>query len=358
MKKVLSLMLCMVVAFSLAACGGDKKENTDVKAYTYEIAFLTPSPEISIDDEDRMEAAWNGVRQFAEENGKTYKYYEAETNDTKAQLARMKDAVDAGAGVIVTVGPEVKEAVSQGEKKYKDVKFVYLDGSLEEVTDNCVTVRFNPLHAGFLAGYGAAVEGLGNLGYLADGKSTESVAYGYGFLQGANEAASRFGRYAVIRYDYGTKGADTEEIGKIAKSWYDDGAKAIFTYGGDVFHAVKEEAEKADKAVIASNASKDYNKTVITSARKCYEEAVGAQLQAAYDGTFKGGKSIYMSAKNDGIGLDMKKSEFQYFNKDMYNEIYKELAKGDLKVLSAKDAKTVDDLIKAKWLYYIRIDQE
>ena len=65
-----------------------------------------------------------------------------------------------------------------------------------------------------------------------------------------------------------------------------------------------------------------------------------------------------MTAKNDGVGLDMKHSKFQRFTKEQYQDIYKELAKGDVKVLSAKDAKTVDDLIKAKWLYYIRINQE
>ena len=72
MKKVWMLLLCAVLALGLAACGGDKKEEAQTSDYTYEIAFLTPSTEISIDDEDRMEAVWNGVRQFAEENGKTY----------------------------------------------------------------------------------------------------------------------------------------------------------------------------------------------------------------------------------------------------------------------------------------------
>lgn len=358
MKKVWMLLLCAVLALGLAACGGDKKEEAQTSDYTYEIAFLTPSTEISIDDEDRMEGVWNGVRQFAEENEKTYKYYEAEANTSKAQLSRIDDAVEAGAKVLVAAGPEVEKAIAEAQKKHKDVKFIYLDGSLDDVAKNSITLRFHPLQAGFLAGYGAVVEGLDNLGYLADGKSTESVAYGYGFLQGANEAASRFGRYAVIRYDYGSKDAGEAEITKTAKAWYDDGTRAIFTHGGDVFAAVKAEAEKEDKIVIASNASKDYSKTVITSARKCYEEVTAAQLQAAFDGTFQGGKSVFMSVKNDGVGLDMKKSKFQYFNQDMYKDIYKELAKGDVKVLDAKDAKSVDDLVKAKWMYYIRIDQE
>lgn len=357
MKKLWMLLLCVVIIFGISACGGDKEED-NASEYTYEIGFLTASSDVSIDDGDRIEAAWNGVRQFAEENGKTYKYYEPESAKPSAQVDRVGDAVKEGVKYIVAAGPEVKEGIAEAQKKYKDVKFIYLDGSLDEVADNCVTVRFNSLQAGFLAGYGAVLEGIDNVGYLSEGKSAEAVAYGYGFLQGANEAASRFGRYAIVHYKYGSEDIDKADIKKITKTWFDGGTDAVFTYGGCVFETAKEVAEEADKMVIASNASKDYSKTVITSARKCYEEVVGEQLQAAYAGTFQGGKALYMTAKNNGVGLDMTHSKFERFTKEQYQDICKELAKGDVKVLSAKDAKSVDDLVKAKWLYYIRIDQE
>lgn len=358
MKKLCALLLCTAVIFSLAACGGENNEASETITYTYEIAFLTASPDLSIDDGDRIETAWNGVRQFAEENGKTYKYYEPESADTKAQMQRIEDAVEEGAKYIVASGPEVGDCIAEAQKKYKDITFIYLDGILDDVADNCVTVEFDVLQAGFLAGYGAVLEGLDDLAYLASGKSEESVSYGYGFLQGANEAAMRFGRYAMINYDYGEEGADKETIRKTAQKWFDGGTDAIFTYGGDVYEAAKTEAEKAGKVVIASNASKDYSKTVITSARKCYEESVIEQLQKAYDGTFEGGKNVSMRAENNGIGLDMKRSKFQYFHQTQYDDIYKELAEDKLEVLSAKDEETIEDLVKAKWLYYIRINQE
>ena len=358
MKKLWTLLLCTAVIFSFAACGGDKKEENHDSEYTYEIGFLTASSDISIDDGDAMEAAWNGVRQFAEENGKTYKYYEPESADPSAQAKRVGEAAKEGVKYIVAVGPDVKDGIAKAQKEYKDITFIYLDGTLDEIGTNCITFTFDPLQAGFLAGYSAVLEGLDNVAYLANGESGEAVSYGYGFLQGANEAASRFRRYAIVHYDYGEADASRETIQKKAKNWFDGGTDAVFTYGGDVYDAVKTEAEKEKKIVIASNASKDYSKTVITSARKCYEEVVASQLAAAYDGTFEGGKSVHMNAKNKGVGLDMKNSVFQYFNQTLYDDIYKELAKGEMEILSAKDAKTIDDLVKAKWLYYIRIDQE
>lgn len=358
MKKIWTLLLCVAVIFSLAACGGDKKEEEQAPGYTYEIGFLTASSEISIDDEDRIEAAWNGVRHFAESQGKTYKYYEPEKATASSQVDRVGDAVKEGAKCIVAVGPEVKEGIDKAQKKYQDVTFIYLDGSLDEIADNCVTISFKPEQAGFLAGYGAVLEGMDNLAFYSEGKGKEAVSYGYGFLQGMNEASYRFRRYPVVHYKYGDTDASEKEIKKTAKTWYDGGVDAVFTYGANAFEVIKAEAEKADKVVIASNASKDYSKTVITSARKCYEDVVATQLQAAYDGTFKGGRSLTMSAKNDGVGLDMENAKFHYFTKEQYKDIYKELAKGAVKVLSSKDAKSVDDLIAAKWLYNIRINQE
>ena len=357
MKKIWTLLLCVGLFFSLAACGDDKKEDTAVN-YTYEIGFLTASPDISIDDGDRIEAACNGVRQFAEEHGKTYKYYEAEKADAKAQAERVGDAVNEGVKYIVAAGPEVKKGIAQAQKKYKDVTFIYLDGSLEQVGDNCVTVRFKPEQAGFLAGYSAVLEGKNRLAYLSEGKDKDAVSYGYGFLQGANVAAARFGNYVVVHHKYGTGDESEKEIKQIAKNWYDGGVDAVFTYGKNVFEAVTDEAKQNDKVVIASNTSQNYSKTVITSARKCYEDVVAAQLQAAYDGAFKGGKSLTMSVKNTGVGLDMEKSKFQYFTKEQYKDICKDLKDGTVKVLSAKDADSIDNLRKASGLYYIRIEQE
>ena len=357
MKKILCLIFCMVLMMSLAACGGDKEEDTTA-AYTYEIGLLTASPEISIDDEDRVEATWEGVREFAEEEGKTYKYYEAAANDTKSQLSRIEDAVSEGVKVLIAVGPEVNGAIAEAQKKHDDVTFIYLDGTLNEIAENCVNVDFDEKQAGFLAGYSAVLEGFYNMAYLANGESEEAADYGYGFLQGANQAAMNFSRYSEIRYDYGQADAGEDAIRAKAKKWYDEGALAVFTYGGDVFDAVKAEAEKADKKVIASNASKGYCETVITSAKKCYEDAVAAQLEAVYSSSFQGGKSVKMDAENKGIGLDMKKSKFQYFNESLYDDIYKKLASGEQKILSAKEAKTIDDLVKEQWMYYIRIEQE
>ncbi|MBR5315925.1 MAG: BMP family ABC transporter substrate-binding protein [Firmicutes bacterium] len=359
MKKTLCTLLCLMMVLTFAACGKDKEADEETSNYTYEIGMLTASDDASIDDDDDVETVWEGIRQYAEEQGKTYKFYEAAEPTVDSQMDRLKDAVDEGVKVIVASGEEISQAIYEGQKKYPEISFIYFDGEPKnskgkvEVGDNCVCIRFNTLQAGFLAGYGAAMEGYNSLGFIAEEKNDEAVSYCYGFLQGANEAAKRYRRYSNVYYSYG---GSAEKMGKRAeelyqKNWVD----AIFTYGPEAFDVVEAVAKENKKVVIASGVTKEYSKTVVTSARKCYEELVADQLDAVFAGSFKGGKSKTLGVKSGGVGLDMSKSKFTNFTKDLYKEAVQLLKSGDVKLASTKSAKTVAELTQEQRLYYIGI---
>lgn len=365
MKKTLCMLLCMLMIFSLVSCGGDKDAEVQETVYTYEIGMLTAADQYSIDDEDNVQAAWEGVRQFAEEQGKTYKYYETEDMPkTDNILKRLEDAVNEGVKVIVASGPEVSSAIYLAQELYPDLKFIYLDGvpvdenGKEKVGENCISFTFNALQAGYLAGYSAVLEGYTRLGFIADEESDEAKAYGYGFLQGCNEAADRYNYYASIKYSYGSGDEKAGTVEKKAKSWYDAGTSAIFTYGVTSYDAVYAAAKESGKVIIASNVNKDYSKTVITSAMKNYQDVVVEQLEKVYEGSFKGGTSKKLGLKSDGVGLDMKHSKFTRFNQELYKAIKKEIVNGDVKIASVKSAKTPKELIEKNSLYYIGLVEE
>lgn len=357
MKKNLWLLLCILMIFSFASCAGEEEQQQE-QAYTYEIGMLTAADQFSIDDENYVQAAWEGVRQYAEEQGISYKYYEAETPKAESMVQRVGEAVDEGVKIIVACGPEVAEGICIAQKEYPDIKFIYLDGvpvdadGTEVIGDNCICFTFNLMQAGFLAGYSAVLEGFNSVGYMADESTEEAKAYGYGFLQGCNAASDWFNRYTFVKYIYGDD-KDNAALKEYAKNWYDSGVDAIFAYGVKSFDASESMAKKAEKVVIASNVSKDYNKTVITSAMKCYENVVCEQLKAVYDGRFQGGKAKKLGIKSGGVGLDMKHSKFTYFNQELYDEIVKELADGEIELASVKSADTPETLIQENRLYYI-----
>ena len=363
MKKTLCLLLCVMMALCMAACGGGEDEEEQVTEYTYEIGMLTAADDVSIDDENYVQAAWEGVCAYAEEHGITYKYYEAEEATADAMVKRVGEAVDEGVKIIVAAGEEVSQGIYAAQDQYGDVTFIYLDGvptdanGKEKIGDNCICIAFNPLQAGFLAGYSAVIEGFNQVGFMADGKTDEAAAYGYGFLQGCNEASDRFNRYTFVEYSYGSKDDTQAELKKKAKAWYEAGTDAIFAYGVKTFDGVKAAAKETEKVVIASNVSKDYSKTVITSAMKCYQDVVCDQLAAVYDGSFKGGKAKTLGAKAGGVGLDMKNSKFTTFNQELYKEIVKELADGDVELATVKSAKTTAELVAENRLYYISLQE-
>ena len=68
----------------------------------------------NIDDQSFNQGTWEGVKQFAEANGKTYNYYRPSEDSDEARVEAMKTAVEKGAKVIVCpgymFGPSITEA--------------------------------------------------------------------------------------------------------------------------------------------------------------------------------------------------------------------------------------------------------
>ena len=105
MKKFISVLLIGAMVFAFTACGGDKNEDagTDEQGGTtaesgaidynsipdtmesedgkYQIAFITDVG--ALKDQSFNEFTWNGVKGYASENGKSYKYYQP-ANDQAA----------------------------------------------------------------------------------------------------------------------------------------------------------------------------------------------------------------------------------------------------------------------------------
>ena len=89
-KRIFCLILALVMVLSLAACAGSGNDNTEntkdtttntegseattpVSGGEAELALITDAN--SIDDRGFNQFSWEGLKQYAEENGKTYTYY-------------------------------------------------------------------------------------------------------------------------------------------------------------------------------------------------------------------------------------------------------------------------------------------
>ena len=212
MKKFLALLLALVMALSLFACGKkddnkDPGDNKVVKADDikdemtsadgkYEIAFVTDVG--ALKDKSFNQGTYDGVKLYANANNLSYKYYQPANGDQATDDDRfdaMKAACDNGAKVVVCAGFMQAAALAKAGAAYPDVKFVFIDGwPLQDANGNVLTnvtgINFQEEQCGYLAGYAAVKEGYTKLGFTGGGGGTNEACcrYGYGYVQGASAA--------------------------------------------------------------------------------------------------------------------------------------------------------------------------
>ncbi len=306
MKKLLSLLVIITLsAVLLVGCGGKE----------YEIALITDKG--NIDDKSFNQGAWEGVVAYAEENDISHQYYKPEEASDAGYLASIALAVEGGAKVIVTPGFLFEVPIYEAQTLYPDVKFILLDGaphtadySTFETKSNVASIFYAEEESGYLAGYAAVKDGMRALGFMG-GMSIPAVqAFGYGYLQGAEDAAAELSLAAgavTVSYHY-TGNFDESAANKAtAKLMYQQGAEVIFAAGGSVGKSVMSAASEDETKVIGVDVDQRYDSpTVITSATKGLAASVIQVLEAIYETdswTTFAGKSTYFNATNDGVGL-------------------------------------------------------
>jgi len=332
MKKLLIMTLTLIILIGLLSGCGEKKDAGK------ELALITDLG--TIDDKSFNQGAWEGLKQYAEENGKTFEYYQPTEQSTTAYLDAISLAITGGAKVIVTPGFLFEEPIFLAQDQYPEIKFILLDGSPNDgdwangpnfkTGGNTVGVTYAEHQAGFLAGYAAVKDGFTNLGFMGGMAVPAVKKFGYGFVQGAEFAGAELGLAngsVTIKYFYTGGFAATPEAQAMASSWYNDGVEVIFACGGAVGNSVMAAAEAAGKKVIGVDVDQSgESATVITSAMKELRVSVYDCIKDYYDGKFPGGQDIVFTAENHGVGLPMATSKFSQFNQAAYDAIYAKLA--------------------------------
>lgn len=332
MKKLLASILCLGMIFGVTGCtsGGDG---------TYEIAMITDTG--SVTDKSFNQTAYDGVKEFGDENNMTYKYYVPKDTDQAGLVSTIDDAVDNGAKVIVTPGFAFSGAAYQAQEKYPDVKFVTIDfepqkdGSGEtKVADNTVSYMFAEQESGYLAGYASVKEGYTKLGYMG-GQALPAVEnFGVGYLQGASDAAKEMNVKVNVNYTYTGTFSESPDVKSKASSWYAGGTEVIFSCGGQICNSIFAAAQESGKYTIGvdTDQSADSN-TVITSALKDVKGATKEALKAYKDDKFQGGKTITLTNSGEIVYPGL----FKNFSKTDYDAIDKKIKEGSLDLKSYKD---------------------
>ena len=346
MKKILSVLVLLVVAAVLVACGPRE----------YEIAMITDSGDI--DDRSFNQGTWEGIVEFAEENDKTYKYYKPSAITFDAYVSAIGLAVEGGAKVIVTPGFLFENSVHKAQSLYPEVKFVLIDGAPHNVVDwgtmatydesapdftiadNTLSIFFQEEQSGFLAGYAAVKDGINSLGFMGGMAVPAVVRFGIGYVAGAYYAAQERGlstySFNADYYEYLNSFAPSEATVIKAGAWYTAGVQAIHAAAGGAGNSVMTAAQNAsNKWMIGVDVDQsNLNARVLTSAMKGLAVAVQDALEGYYADDFDGGVSITLGAAEGAVGLPIEEASWRFtsFTLAQYNTILTKVSNGTVDV--------------------------
>ena len=361
MKKILALLLAVaMVATLFVGCAPANSDNNDPNGPItdankikdemtssdgkYEIAFVTDVGQLK--DKSFNQGTYDGVKLYAANAGKSYKYYQPANGNEATDDDRydaMKLAVQNGAKVIVCAGFMQGVALEKAAKEFPEVKFIFIDGwSLG--LDNVSGISFKEEQCGYLAGYAAVMEGYTKLGFSGGGGGTNlaCMRYGYGFVQGAEAAAAAKNVKVEIKYSWlhGATFSGSNELQTMAAGWYNNGTEVIFACGGSMFQSISAAAAAEDAKVIGVDVDQSFESaTVITSAMKGIGEAAQQALKAAEaeDTWAAWGQSVVLGAKENAVGLPTATWSLKNWSVDDYTKLFNDIVAGTVTVIGGDD---------------------
>ncbi len=262
MKKFLALILALVMALSLVACGEQKQpdpqkpdnsgDNTET---TYKVAMITDYGDIT--DQSFNQTTYEACKAFAEANGVDFQYFKPAGDNTADRVAMIESAIDQGYNVIVMPGYAFGAAIAETAPNFSDVKFIALDvsaGDLGEgfvVPANLYCAVYQEELCGYMAGYAAVKLGYKNLGFLGGMAVPAVQRYGYGFVQGVDAAAAELKLTDVkLNYAYGNQFSGDADITAAMDTWYAGGTEVVFACGGGIYTSAVDAAKKVEGAKV------------------------------------------------------------------------------------------------------------
>ena len=284
MKKLLSLLLTVaMLATCLVGCGGgnDTPDGTEGGASNdgagteeYAVAMITDYGDIT--DQSFNQTTYEACKAFCEANGIDFKYYKPADDSTADRVASVEQAIDDGYNVIVMPGYSFGGTIAEVAEEYADVKFIALDvakGDLLEAgvalageeydynpdnweledyvyMDNVYCAIYQEELSGYMAGVAAVKLGYRNLGFLGGMAVPAVMRFGYGFVQGAEAAATELDVEVSIKYAYGNQFYADGDITAAMDTWYANGTEVVFACGGGIFGSAAEAAVKVGGKVI------------------------------------------------------------------------------------------------------------
>lgn len=395
MKKIVALLLAlaMVACLFVGCTDGDAEPTTAPDAPTaapteapdapteapteeppapavdMRVAMVTDYGDIT--DESFNQATYEGAKEWCEENGVDFTYYKPTGDSTAERVAAIDQAVADGYNVLLMPGYAFAGAIVETIEMYPDVYYVALDvseydlqdahGTADDFSwvypDNLYSAVYQEELAGYMAGVAAVKLGYEKIGYLGGMAVPAVVRYGYGFVQGVNDAAKELDKVDAIelKYVYGNQFFGDADITAYMDTWYAGGTEVVFACGGGIYTSAAEAAAKVGGKVIGVDV--DQAPTIdaygegmtVTSAMKGLAATTKALLGKIAAGEFEGGvvETLGLVSEDPAENYVQLPGSTQWadtFTEDDYLALVAALFNGEIEVSAATDAEPAVDI--------------
>lgn len=357
-KRFLALALSALVVTGLVGCGSKAADTTGTtEKNDLKVGMVTDSG--TIDDKSFNQGTWEGIKQAESELGIDANYIKPSGETEADYMKEIANLYDTGYKFIVTPGFKFETAIFQAQDKYKDAKFVLIDGNPHNgdynpvVADNTVSIFFAEHESGFLAGIATALQLKdAELGFIGGMKIPAVQKFNFGFQQGIKYANDNLGTKVSLKAEnvvYQGTFSDVAAGGALAAQMYGRGVKAIFTAAGGVgvgaINEAKQLATKGEEVWVVGVDVDQYadgiyegdKSIILTSAMKKIGTAAYDMIKDELDGKFQGGKTLTFDAKNDGVGIPNENPNLSKETTDKVAEIYAQLKEGKITVVDNND---------------------
>ncbi len=396
MKKILAVMTAVAMILTSVSCSKKSSANSDGSRQNFgnnsefKVAMITDYGDIT--DESFNQISYEASKEFCEDRAIPFKYYKPATNSEADRINAAEQAIAEGANILVAPGYAMAGMTVEISKNYPDVKIIALDVSEGDLLaaavpnydydpskynvgdyynkDSVFCAVYKEELSGYMAGYAAVKMGYKHLGFLGGMAVPAVIRFGYGYVQGINDAAKELGVEGdvSVEYVYGNQFYGDADITAYTDSWVlNGGIDVIFACGGGIFTSACESAKKVS-GVKMIGVDVDQKKTIdayaenltITSAMKGLAATVKTVLGAITEGKW----SDY-AGKISSLGIVSENPEENYvqlpssttwtenFTENDYKALVKNLYDGTVKVSDAIDSEPVTS-VKVNYLGNIK----
>ncbi len=321
-KSILSWFVAVVLVSFLTACGTGGHVNTHL-ASGMNVAMITDAGNIT--DHGFNQAAYEACGNWADINDIPFAYYMPAQDSDEARNASIDQAVADGANIIVLPGYVFAASIITQPAQYPDVKFIALDVSADDIREkgewegasNVYCCTYQEEISGYMAGYAAVKSGYKHLGFLGGVSVPAVTRYGYGYLQGIDDAATELGIAERVEVEYVCGGLfyGDDAITDVMDTWFGTmGVEVVFACGGRIYTSAAEAAARAQGKLIGVDSDQQpiideaYGQGMtITSAMKGLSPTINRVLTGIRDGNWD-----EYAGKIENLGIVTENAEENY----------------------------------------------